>query len=153
MSRKALWGRISQDSLEKYAKDPHPHTFSLAKRMATSSHSNVGPEGAKEGIFVSFVVPKKAPGFCRLISVIPQASFIRDDPTATTTIFGFISRGPIFHFWGTPGWRTKWPLYTVEHREPTKSFHLMCHQMPFWCGIRCKTFVGKLWLWLCLGRP
>ena len=27
----------------------------------------------------------------------------------------------------------------------------MCHQMPFWCGIRCKTFLGKLWLWLCLG--
>ena len=29
--------------------------------------------------------------------------FIRDGPTATTTIFEFISRGPIFYFWGTPG--------------------------------------------------
>ena len=35
--------------------------------------------------------------------------------------------------------RTKCPFYTVEHRETTKIFHLMCHQMPFWCGIRCKT--------------
>ena len=26
-----------------------------------------------------------------------------DGPTTTTTIFEFISRGPIFHFWGTPG--------------------------------------------------
>ena len=32
--------------------------------------------------------------------VSPQ---LRDDPTTTTTIFGFISQGPIFHFWGTPG--------------------------------------------------
>ena len=49
--------------------------------------------------------------------------------------------GPIFHFWGTPGWRAKCPFYTVEHRETTKIFHLMCHQMPFWRGIRCKTFL------------
>ena len=78
---------------------------------------------------------------------------ISDGPTTTTTIFEFISRGPIFHFWGTPWWGTDCPFYTVEHRETTKMFHLMCHQMPFWCGIRCKTFWEKLWLWLCLGRP
>ena len=29
----------------------------------------------------------------------------------------------------------------MEHRETTKMFHLMCHQMPFWCGIKCKTFL------------
>ena len=54
--------------------------------------------------------------------------FVRDDPTTTTTIFGFISRGPIFHFWGTSGWRAKWPFYTVEHqmRNHTKISHLMC---------------------------
>ena len=57
---------------------------------------------------------------------------IRAGPTMTTTIFEFISRGPIFHFWGTPGWRTKCPFYTVE---------------------RCKPFFGQVWLWLCLGRP
>ena len=45
----------------------------------------------------------------------------------TTTIFEFISRGPIFHFWGTPGCRTN------------------CTQIQkiFW----------QLWLWFCLGRP
>ena len=31
----------------------------------------------------------------------------------------------------------------VEHRETTKIFHLMCHQMLFWCGIRCKTFLDN----------
>ena len=66
--------------------------------------------------------------------------FFRAGPTTTTTIFEFISRGPIFHFWGTLGWRTQCPFYTVEHIETTKIFHLMCHQVPFWCGIRCETF-------------
>ena len=66
---------------------------------------------------------------------------LRDGPTTTTTIFESISRGPTFHFWGTPGWRTKCPFYIVEHRETTMIFHLMCHQMPFWWGIRCKTFL------------
>ena len=66
---------------------------------------------------------------------------LRAGPTTTTTIFEFISRGPIFRFWGTPGWRTKCPFYTMEHRETTKIFHLVCHQMPIWCGIRCKTFL------------
>ena len=33
------------------------------------------------------------------------------------------------------------PSYRLEHRETTKIFHLMCHHMPFWCGIRCKTFL------------
>ena len=33
------------------------------------------------------------------------------------------------------------PFKTVEHRETTKTFHLMRHQVPFWCGIRCKTFL------------
>ena len=28
----------------------------------------------------------------------------------------------------------------MEHRENTKTFDLMCHHMPFWCGIRCKAF-------------
>ena len=69
------------------------------------------------------------------------SGIIRDGPTATTTIFEFISRGPILHFWGTPGCHTKCPFYTVEHRENAKIFHLMCHQMLFSCGIRCKTFL------------
>ena len=71
--------------------------------------------------------------FCR--------NLLRAGPTTTTTIFEFISRGPIFQFWGTPGWRTKCTFYTMEHRETTKIFHPMCHQLPFWCGIRCKTFL------------
>ena len=38
----------------------------------------------------------------------------------------------------------------MEHRENAKIFHLTCHQMPFWCGIRCKTFLenygcGRVW--------
>ena len=66
---------------------------------------------------------------------------VRDGPTTTTTIFEFISRGPTFHFWGSPRMTHQMPFYTVEHRETTKIFHLMCHQMPFWCGIRCKTFL------------
>ena len=78
---------------------------------------------------------------------------IRDGPTTTTTIFEFISRGPIFHFWGTPGWRTKCPFYTVKHRETNKDFSsdvpsnavLVWHQM--------QNFFGRLWLWLWLGRP
>ena len=36
---------------------------------------------------------------------------------------------------------TSTPFYTVEYTENAKIFHLMCHQMPFWCGIRCKTFL------------
>ena len=68
-------------------------------------------------------------------------TFLRAGPTTTTTSLEFISRGPIFHFWGSPRWSTKCPFYTVEHRETTKILHLMCHQMPFWCGIRCKTFL------------
>ena len=60
-----------------------------------------------------------------------RCTSLSDGPTTTTTIFEFISRGPIFHFWGTTRCRAKCPLYTVEHRENTKIFHLMCHQMPF----------------------
>ena len=25
--------------------------------------------------------------------------------------------------------------------DASEILHLMCHQMPFWCGIRCKTFL------------
>ena len=38
------------------------------------------------------------------------------------------SRGAPFFILGAP------KFYTVEHRENTKIFHLMCHQMPFWCA-------------------
>ena len=31
-------------------------------------------------------------------------------------------------------------LHSGPQRSP-KIFHLMCHQMPFWCGFRCKTFL------------
>ena len=61
----------------------------------------------------------------------PNRVILSDGPTTTTTILEFISRGPVFHFWGTPGCRTKCPFYTMLHRENTKIFHLMCHQMPF----------------------
>ena len=54
----------------------------------------------------------------------------RDDPNTTTTIFEFFSRGPIFHFWGTPGCHTKCSFYTVEHHENTNNFHLICHDLP-----------------------
>ena len=30
----------------------------------------MGPEGAKKAVFVSFVVPKKAPGFCCLKNIV-----------------------------------------------------------------------------------
>ena len=40
----------------------------------------------------------------------------------------------------------------MEHRENENSFHLMCHQMPFWCGIRCKTFL-KIMVVVVLGSP
>ena len=48
---------------------------------------------------------------------------------------------PHFSFLGYPRMPHQMPFYTVEHRETTKIFHLMCHQMPFWCGMRCKTFL------------
>ena len=32
----------------------------------------------------------------------------------------------------------------MEHRENAKILRLMCHQMPFWCDIRCKTFLWKI---------
>ena len=54
--------------------------------------------------------------------------------------FEFISRGPILHFWGTPGWRPGWPFYTVEHRETTKIFHQMCHQSHFGVASDAKLF-------------
>ena len=77
---------------------------------------------------------------------------VRDGPTTTTTIFEFISRGPIFHFWGTLGWRTKCPSRSGtqrNHKEfssdvPSNAV-LVRHQM--------QNLFGRLWLWLCLGRP
>ena len=45
-----------------------------------------------------------------------------------------------FQFWGAPGCCIKGPFYTLEHRENKKIPHLKSHQVPFWCGIRCKTF-------------
>ena len=78
---------------------------------------------------------------------------LRDGPTTTTTIFEFISRGPISHF-GVPPDDAPNALSTQWNTEKTtKILHLMCHQMPFWCGNQMQNFVGKLWLWLCLGRP
>ena len=54
---------------------------------------------------------------------------VRDDPNTTTTIFEFISRGPMFHFWGTPRCRTKRPFYTVGHRQNINIF--------ISCAIKC----------------
>ena len=57
-------------------------------------------------------------------------------------ILWFHLEGPDL-FWGAaPGCRTKCPFYTVEHRHKnTEILHLMYHQVPFWCHIRCKTFL------------
>ena len=77
------------------------------------------------------------------LAIRSASDSIRNGPNTTTTIFQIISQNVIFQFWGTPGWRIKCPLYTMEHSENTKIFHLMRHQMPIWCDIRCKTF-GKI---------
>ena len=69
-----------------------------------------------------------------------SSASIRDDPDTTTTSSEFILRGPIFHFWGTPGCRTKCPFYTVEQRENTMIMHLMCHQVPFCAKLRKSLF-------------
>ena len=67
---------------------------------------------------------------------------VRDGTNMTTTIFELISKDPIVQFWGTPGWCILCPFYTVEHRKKNAEIlDLMCHQMPFWCDIRCKTFL------------
>ena len=54
---------------------------------------------------------------------------------------------PFFHFWGTPGCRTKCPFCTVGHRQNIKIFHLRCHQVPFDATSDVKLF-WKSWLWL-----
>ena len=48
--------------------------------------------------------------------------------------------------WGhwAPGCCINCPFYAVEHRESTKIFHLMCHQLPIWCAIRWFSFVWKI---------
>ena len=73
--------------------------------------------------------------------IMAMAVPLRDGPATTMTIVEFISRRPIFQFWGAPGCRIKCPFYTMEHRENAKIFHLMCHQGPFWCDIGCKTIL------------
>ena len=50
--------------------------------------------------------------------------------------------GPNFFIFGVPpddapnAPSTHWDA----EKKPQKCLNLMCHQMPFWCGIRCKTF-------------
>ena len=58
---------------------------------------------------------------------------------------------PDFSILGYPWMLHQNPFYTVEHKENSTIFHLMCHQVPFWCDIRCNLL--KLWLWLWLGHP
>ena len=69
---------------------------------------------------------------------------LRDGPSTTTTIFELISRGPIFHFWGTPGWRTKCPFLQWNTEKPQRCF--------IWCAIKCH-FLGWKIMVVVWGRP
>ena len=69
-------------------------TSGPSDRERQSNHRGCGCEDLRPRITGNF--PSQRPDRREI------SELIRDDPTTTTTIFGFISRGPIFHFWGTP---------------------------------------------------
>ena len=58
---------------------------------------------------------------------------ISDCPTATTTIFEFISQGPMFHFWGIRGPNAPSTQWNTE--KPQRFF--------IWCAIKCRFGVAS----------
>ena len=68
---------------------------------------------------------------------------IRDVPTTTTTIFEFLSRRPMFQFWGTPGCRTKVPFLHNGTQRKGKDFPSDLPSSAVWRDIRRKTFSEK----------
>ena len=79
-------------------------------------------------------------GTLRIFHISPYRVRIADfeNPADRICLGAAYPGRPIFFvFWGTP----RSPVYTVEHRENTKTCHLMCHQLPF-----CVTSDAKLFL-------
>ena len=87
-----------------------PRTVSFPSNFLSNLHSNLGEFGLHG----------------------PVDGRGHGSPSTTTTIFEFVSRGPPFSILGYPPMTHQMPpIYTEEHKENIKSFHLMCHQVPF----------------------
>ena len=73
---------------------------------------------------------------CTLEMPIFVFFFLKRRPNHDHDHFWAHLAGPIFHFWVTPRWRTKCPLYTVEHTEKAQRFFI-------WCAIKCRFGVAS----------
>ena len=95
---------------------------------------------------------KNALNMVNLVLSSEEAS-LRAGPTTTTTIFEFISRGPIFQFLGYPRMTRQMPLLHSGTQRNHKDFSSDVPSNAVLVWHRMENVFGRLWLWLCVGRP